>query len=292
MSTEKTSRLAILTLGQQTALRAWQQEHGRNWRSKLMDHFAAGGDANAPALRQIRNQHLPWLKSLTAADFELPTPVRYGQIPCAEDARSTLEGFGVEVGEYDSEGEAFHVRVSQAAGEALDQHEADFPTHRLVWADDRATLGPHGTKGMPAAVLAGMAAKVRYFIHTPEMSQSGQATDVNWYMDLLDELSATLRKHADEAPVFDNKQANSEGWCISKTHGSDYGPFQLQRLDEKATFTLDDDAWDFVARKATEGSAYHVGAIEYLRVHSRIEYDALAKATGYRVTATATPSLV
>ncbi|MGE8449234.1 MAG: hypothetical protein ACN6OP_01160, partial [Pseudomonadales bacterium] len=87
MSTERTSRLAILTLGQQVALRAWQHEHGRNWRGKLMDYFTTGGDANSPALRQIRNQHLPWLKTLTPADFELQIPVRYGTIPCAYEAR-------------------------------------------------------------------------------------------------------------------------------------------------------------------------------------------------------------
>ncbi|MGE8449233.1 MAG: hypothetical protein ACN6OP_01155, partial [Pseudomonadales bacterium] len=206
--------------------------------------------------------------------------------------RNTLEGFGVEVGEYDSEGEAFHVRVSQTAGAELDQHESDFPTHRLVWTDDRATLGPRGSAGMHAAVLVGIAAKLRYLIHTPEMSQSDRAAELNWFSDCLEEVNVTLRKLADEAPVFDNNQAHREGWCISKTHGSDHGPFQLQRLDEKAVFKLDDDAWDFVTQKATAGSAYHVGAIEYLRVHSRMEYDALNKATGYRANTTAAPSLM
>ncbi|MGE8453740.1 MAG: hypothetical protein ACN6OP_24660, partial [Pseudomonadales bacterium] len=90
MTQPKTSRLAVLTAEQLVALREWHQAHGRNWRDALMKHFASGRDSNSPALRQIRNRHLPSLQSITATDYTLPVHVQYGTIACAREARDTL----------------------------------------------------------------------------------------------------------------------------------------------------------------------------------------------------------
>ena len=75
---------------------------------------------------------------------------------------------------------------------------------------------------------------------------------------------------------FDNTQAATEGWCISECHGSDNGPYQLQRDDEAEVFASDDEAWLFVFRKVAEGSEYHRQAILFLEKESPFEYEAFA----------------
>jgi hypothetical protein len=79
---------------------------------------------------------------------------------------------------------------------------------------------------------------------------------------------------------FDNTQSVAEGWSIFECSGSENGPFQLQRLDEAEVFPNDDDAWVFVIGKAREGSAYHIGALTYLREHNPLEIAAMTKANG------------
>lgn len=196
MTQPKTSRLAVLTAEQLVALREWHQAHGRNWRDALMKHFASGRDSNSPALRQIRNRHLPSLQSITATDFTLPVHVQYGTIACAREARDTLAGLGVEVAGYDDDARAFHVRVSSYAAAALAEHAPDFPVDRLQWVDDVAPFpsGAHGLANGDPAVLRGFAAKVGYLLHTPSLQASGSAPDLNWHSDLLDAIETELTR--------------------------------------------------------------------------------------------------
>lgn len=86
---------------------------------------------------------------------------------------------------------------------------------------------------------------------------------------------------------FDNTQAHCEGWAIFDCDGSCNGRWQLCRLDDPAAwpdgttqlrapaFESDDDAWAFVGAKVRDGSAYHQGALDFLRQHNRAEYVAL-----------------
>lgn len=71
-------------------------------------------------------------------------------------------------------------------------------------------------------------------------------------------------------------QAQQEGWDIFDTHGSDSGPWQLQRLDDASEFpgakqlASDAEAW----RLVFEGHApHHVSAREFIRVHNPMEYE-------------------
>jgi hypothetical protein len=73
-------------------------------------------------------------------------------------------------------------------------------------------------------------------------------------------------------PDFDNNQAVTEGWYIADCDGSDNGPYQIQKLDDENVFSKDDEAWDHVVAKAREGSAYHLSAIEYIRVYNPREF--------------------
>lgn len=66
-------------------------------------------------------------------------------------------------------------------------------------------------------------------------------------------------------PFFDNTLATGEGWVISDCEGSENGPWQLQKCDEEEIFADDTDAWAFVRLKASEGSAYHLAALEYIK---------------------------
>lgn len=43
-------------------------------------------------------------------------------------------------------------------------------------------------------------------------------------------------------PVFDTDKAADEGWCISECHGSENGPWQLQKCDEQDVFKTDIEA--------------------------------------------------
>ncbi|WP_432263060.1 hypothetical protein [Cupriavidus sp. TMH.W2] len=191
------SRLDVLTLDQLTALRAWRQGHGRSWRRELMDHYATGRDANSPALRQIRNQHMELLAELTSSDFTLPLTVYYGTVACDRANGETLRAMGVEVGEFDDEAASFHVRVNRLALSELSQHAADFPVVRLTAIDDHAAFPwdqEGGVETASADALRSFAAKVDYLIHTRELSHSTRAPELNWFSDRLDEVNARLAK--------------------------------------------------------------------------------------------------
>jgi hypothetical protein len=65
-------------------------------------------------------------------------------------------------------------------------------------------------------------------------------------------------------PVFDNTQAEQEGWSIFECHGSDNGLWQLQKCDDARVFASDQEAWAHVVDSADAGSAYHKLAILFL----------------------------
>lgn len=73
---------------------------------------------------------------------------------------------------------------------------------------------------------------------------------------------------------FDETQARSEGWAIFSASG---GRHQLQRLDEEAIFPNDDQAWEFVVRRALAGSEYHLEALQALKECEPIEFGFIQK---------------
>ena len=81
-------------------------------------------------------------------------------------------------------------------------------------------------------------------------------------------------------PVFDNTQAEQEGWSIFDCAGSDNGRWQLQKCDDKHVFMSDLNAWDFVRQMADAGSAYHVEALRFLQEHNRCEWDLIMSRHG------------
>ena len=82
-------------------------------------------------------------------------------------------------------------------------------------------------------------------------------------------------QHYDEPP-FDNRQAHAEGWGIfDLCEVGRPDPYQLPRIDADARFASDDDAWQHVAARAAEGSAYHRDALAFLSDNSPGEYAAL-----------------
>lgn len=68
--------------------------------------------------------------------------------------------------------------------------------------------------------------------------------------------------------AYPTTHPSSEGWDIFESAGSVDGPFQIQRNDEDAVFADDSEAWRFVWDKAQGGSAYHKGALDWLREHN------------------------
>lgn len=80
---------------------------------------------------------------------------------------------------------------------------------------------------------------------------------------------------------FDNAQAFNEGWGIFDCDGSLNGPWQLQKLDDgkepASPFTDDTFAWRFVWDRASEGSAYHAAALDYIMEHNALEYAFIAR---------------
>jgi hypothetical protein len=76
-------------------------------------------------------------------------------------------------------------------------------------------------------------------------------------------------------PTFDINQAVDEGWCISECHGSENGPWQLQKCDERDKFMNDMQAWRHVVDYAEAGSEYHQKALQFLQDHNPVEYDCI-----------------
>ena len=77
---------------------------------------------------------------------------------------------------------------------------------------------------------------------------------------------------------FDVTQAETEGWSIFSTTSPDHdGRHQLQRCDERDVFPNDDQAWEFVARRALAGSEYHMEALRALKECEPVEFGFIQK---------------
>lgn len=65
-----------------------------------------------------------------------------------------------------------------------------------------------------------------------------------------------------EADFFDQAQAMAEGWGIYEQGA--FGPYEIQADDEARVFYCDEDAVEFVKKRAAEGSEYHRRALTIL----------------------------
>lgn len=74
---------------------------------------------------------------------------------------------------------------------------------------------------------------------------------------------------------FDNTQALDEGWGIFDCFGSDNGDWQIQKVDEWDAFASDDDVWRYVLQQASYGCAYYSAALDFIRVHSPVEWQSI-----------------
>lgn len=66
-----------------------------------------------------------------------------------------------------------------------------------------------------------------------------------------------------DSDEFNSTQAIAEGWMIVRA-ANRHRAWQLQRVDDIATFRTDVDAWCFVFDRAEQGSEYHQNAIAFL----------------------------
>jgi hypothetical protein len=82
----------------------------------------------------------------------------------------------------------------------------------------------------------------------------------------------------------DQSAAQREGWDIFDSAGSECGPWQICRLDEPMLWELapdpypfeeDTDVWVHVWRRADEGSALHLKALDFIKKNNPMEYAAI-----------------
>lgn len=79
-----------------------------------------------------------------------------------------------------------------------------------------------------------------------------------------------------------------EGWSIShypepEKMGESFNEYQIEvdNDDVESPFGSDEDAMHFVAKKAKEGSVFHVGVLGFLAEHCPKERAQVLKVTGY-----------
>jgi hypothetical protein len=196
MEHQKISKLAELTRPQANALRHRFNRDGRLWRSRLMEDYAAGRDAYDPALRQMRNERLPWLQTVKAEDFLLPAPAHYGLLRAEHSEQAALEALGVEVADYDYRRNAFHVRVNAQAHRALVEHMPELSLQQLHAIDENTAL-PNSFADLDSATLRGASARFTYWINSDanddRVTASGSAELDFWLQDRekIDKLLAT-----------------------------------------------------------------------------------------------------
>ena len=96
---------------------------------------------------------------------------------------------------------------------------------------------------------------------------------------------------------FNSTQAITKGWDIFACDGYATGDWQIQKIDfpserneaydegdpnrlpfEEALFASDNEVWAHVVNRALAGSAYHQGALAFIRKHSPQEWAAILKA--------------
>lgn len=75
-------------------------------------------------------------------------------------------------------------------------------------------------------------------------------------------------------------QANAEGWNIFDSHGSENGPWQIQRDDDMGQFPNDDAVWTYVWQRAQQGSVMHQEALEIIKEHNPQEYQSIREYVG------------
>ena len=82
---------------------------------------------------------------------------------------------------------------------------------------------------------------------------------------------------------FDNMPNESEGWAIFHTTGTgDTGDWRIEMVDEEGKFDTDQDAWEFVLRKAlVEKSGHHQRAIGFIARHNSDEYERIENHAAY-----------
>lgn len=73
-------------------------------------------------------------------------------------------------------------------------------------------------------------------------------------------------------PVFDNTQAETEGWAVFFSYGNERDEFRIERSDEAEVFHSDAKAWTFVWKKAKAGSIYHQDALDFIKKYSPREW--------------------
>ena len=72
----------------------------------------------------------------------------------------------------------------------------------------------------------------------------------------------------------DSKLADFEGWNVFHVSGaSDGRQWGIEKVDEKAVFATNEEAWRFVMRKANEGGLLHLKALMFLLINEPNEYD-------------------
>jgi hypothetical protein len=71
---------------------------------------------------------------------------------------------------------------------------------------------------------------------------------------------------------FNNTQAMTEGWAISACTGVEED-YRLEKMDEMSVFESDREAWIHVARRALNGSTYHIRALKFLEVNEPVEFE-------------------
>lgn len=85
--------------------------------------------------------------------------------------------------------------------------------------------------------------------------------------------------------TFDNAIAFDQGWGIFECHGSENGPWQLQKLDESSRFRNDLEAWRLVVDYSKAGSEYHKKALAFLAANNPIEHDCIIDTVNRRALA-------
>lgn len=87
---------------------------------------------------------------------------------------------------------------------------------------------------------------------------------------------AALAGAAAFAPTDPLNEAGSlgydEGWGIFEPCDEDHPPLELQADEETKIFTSDEEAWEFVWRRANDGSEGHLKALLLLRRESWREF--------------------
>lgn len=80
---------------------------------------------------------------------------------------------------------------------------------------------------------------------------------------------------------FENTHdADAEGWGIFECNGSENGLHQICGVDDAGGTGDDDAAWRYVVARAKEGSDYHRGALDFIRINAPAEWCSFGEVHG------------